>query len=404
MKNQNIFQNVKIRGGWGIIGNQAIDSYGTYTTLGSQSWSWGTSTAYSGYYAQIGGNANLKWESTKQLNLGIDLTTLDNRLNITLDYYNKKTVDLLAPVSVAGYNGGDTEYGRSTVISNVGSVRNKGFEFNIGYLVVEAKDFSYDINLNGAINKNKVLDLGEESIIYGNIYAAGLTSVSPFVLMPGQPIGTIYGLKYLGIWQEAEADEAAKFGQVPGDYKYEDKNGNYSYDSEDKQVIGHTNPSFTWGFNNHFSYKNLGLNILLEGVHNRDVMNWTYMVATERGTVATFYTLRDAKNRWTPSNPDAEFARVGTTNNMQPLSSQYMQDGSYIKFRNISFSYLIPKSVISFASLKVSVSAQNMLTITKYKGYDPEISSSTGDDANSGMDWFAYPNPKSISLGISLEY
>ena len=404
MKNQDIFQDVKIRGGWGIIGNQAIDSYATYTTLDDRSWSWGTSTSYSGYYAQVGGNADLKWESTRQLNLGIDLATLDNRFNITLDYYNKKTVDLLAPVSVAGYNGGDTEYGSSTVISNVGSVRNRGFEFNIGYHVVETKDFSYDINLNGAINKNKVLDLGEESIIYGDTYAAGLTSVSPFVLMPGQSIGTIYGMKYLGIWQEAEADEAAKFGQVPGDYKYEDKDDNYSYGSEDKQVIGHTNPSFTWGFNNHFSYKNFDLNILLEGVHDRDVMNWSYMVAAERGTVATFYTLRDARNRWTPSNPNAEFARVGNTNNMQPLSSQYMQDGSYIKFRNISISYRIPKSVISFASLKVSVSAQNMLTITNYKGYDPEISSSAGDDVNSGMDWFAYPNPKSISFGISLEY
>jgi len=404
MKNQNIFQNIKIRGGWGIIGNQAINSYETYTTLGSRDWSWGTSTSYAGYYARVGGNANLKWESTKQLNLGIDLSTLNNRLALTFDYYNKKTIDLLAPVSVAGYNGGDSEYGKSTVISNVGSVRNKGFEFSININAVQTKDFSYDINLNGAVNKNKVLDIGESSIIYGDTYAAGLTSVSPFVLLPGEAIGTIYGLKYLGIWQENEAAEAAKFGQVPGDYKYEDLNGNYSYDSGDKKVIGHTNPSFTWGFNNHFSYKNFDLNILLEGVKGRDLMNWSYMVAAERGTVASCYTLRAARNRWTPSNTNAEFARVGLTNDLQPLSSQYMQDGSYIKLRNISLSYRVPKSLVSFANIRVSVSAQNILTITKYKGYDPEISSSAGDDINAGMDWFAYPNPKSISFGISLEY
>ncbi len=404
MKNQDIFQNVKLRGGWGTIGNQAINSYATYTTLGSRGFSWGTSTKYSGYFARVGGNANLKWESTKQMNLGLDLTTLNNRLNIALDYYNKKTVDLLAPVSVAAYNGGDSEYGNSTVISNVGSVRNKGFEFNINYNIIHAKNFSYDINLNGAINKNEVLSLGESSIIYGKTYAAGLTSVSPFVLLPGEPIGSIYGLKYLGIWQESEATEAAKFGQVPGDYKYEDLNGNHSYDSEDKQVIGHTNPDFTWGFNNHLSYRNFDLNILIEGVHGRDVMNWSYMVGAERGTVATFYTLKAARNRWTSENPDAEFARVGNTNNMQPLSSQYMQNGDYVKLRNISLSYRIPKNVIPFASLKLSVSAQNILTITKYKGNDPEISSSTGDDINAGMDWFAYPNPKSFSFGISLEY
>ena len=404
MKNQNIFQNVKIRGGWGVIGNQAISNYATYTTLGSRSWSWGTSTSYAGYYARVGGNSNLKWESTKQSNLGIDLSTLNNRLNISLDYYNKKTYDLLAPVAVTAYNGGDSEYGKSTVISNVGSVRNKGFEFNIDYDLVRTKSFSYDINLNGAFNKNNVISLGESSIIYGATYAAGLTSVSPFVLMPGHPIGSIYGLKYLGIWQEDETDEAAKFGQVPGDYKYQDLNGDYTYGSEDKQVIGHSNPSFTWGFNNHFSYKDFDLNILLEGVEGRDVMNWAYMIANECVDFSQVYNLRSSKDRWTPTNTNAEFAVVGSTNQMQPLSSQYMQDGSYIKLRNVSLSYRIPKNVLSFVNVRVSVSAQNILTITKYKGYDPEINSSEGSDISAGMDWFAYPNPKSFSFGISIDY
>jgi TonB-dependent starch-binding outer membrane protein SusC len=404
MKSQNIFQNVKIRGGWGTIGNQAISSYETYTTLGSRNWSWGTSTSYAGYFAKVGGNENLKWETTRQGNIGIDLGVLNNRLNLTMDYYNKKTVDLLAPVSVTGYNGGDSEYGTSTVISNVGSVRNEGFEFSIDYVVINNNDFSYDVNFNGALNKNKVISLGKNSIIYGDTYAAGLTSVSPFALIPGHQIGSIYGLKYLGIWQQSESEEAAKYGQVPGDYKYQDVDGDHTYDSDDKQVIGHTNPSFSWGFNNHLSYKDFDLNILFEGVHGRDVMNWSYMVGTEAGTVAAFYNLRAAKNRWTPSNTHAEFARVGATNDMQPLSSQYMQNGSYIKLRNISLSYRVPRSLVSFASIRVSISAQNILTITKYKGLDPEISSSEGSDISSGMDWFAYPNPKSISFGVSLEY
>lgn len=402
MKDQDLFQNVKIRGGWGVTGNQAISNYATYTTLGERNYSWGA-TQLAGYYARVGGNENLKWESTRQMNLGVDFSVLDNRLNFTFDYYDKKTEDLLAPVSVPAYNGADSEYSVSTVISNVGAVQNRGFEFNINYDVLQNKDFSYEINLNGSLNRNKVLDLGEQSIIYGDTYAAGLSSLSPFVLKPGEQIGTIYGLKYLGIWQQDEAVEAAKFQQEPGDYKYEDLNGNYNYDSEDYQVIGHTNPSFTWGFNNRLSYKNFDMNILFEGVHGRDIMNWSYMVSSER-LLSLMYTLSEARDRWTETNTDAKFAKIGNSNKLNPNSSQYMEDGSYIKLRNISVAYHFPRKIVPFADLKVSVSAQNILTFTKYKGYDPEISSSAGDDVNSGMDWFAYPNPKSFSFGISLTY
>jgi len=139
-------------------------------------------------------------------------------------------------------------------------------------------------------------------------------------------------------------------------------------------------------------------------VKNRDVMNWAYMVASERIDFSQLITLRAAKNRWTPDNPNAEFAKMGNSNRLNALSSHYMQDGSYVKLRNVSLAYNIPKSILSFASVKLSVSAQNCLTLTKYKGYDPEISSTSGSDTSSGMDWFAYPNPRSFSFGISIVY
>lgn len=402
MKEQYLFQNIRIRGGYGVTGSQAVGSYATYSPLMGLGFYWGGSSVQSGYISQIGGNPNLKWESTKQLNVGTDFTLFGNRLSLSLDYYNKKTVDLLAPISVPAYAGGDPEYGRTSVISNVGSVRNEGFEVNLNYFIVNTKDWSYDVNLNGALNRNKVLDLGEETRIYGETYAHGLTSTSPFVLMSGQPIGTIFGMKYLGIWQENEAAEAAKFGAKPGDYRYEDLNNSKDYDSEDQQVIGNTNAPFTWGFNNHISYKNLDLNILFEGVHGRDIMNWSYLVATERIDFTQLYTHKDSKDRWSPGNPNAKFARIGNSH-LIPLSSQYVEDGSYVKLRNLSIGYRIPKRILSFASLRLSVSAQNLLVFTKYKGYDPEISS-TNDDVNSGMDWFAYPNSGSISFGVAIEY
>lgn len=402
MKDQDLFQNIRIRGGYGVTGSQAVGSYATYSPLRGMGFYWGGSSIQSGYISQIGGNPNLKWESTKQLNVGTDFTLLDSRLSLSLDYYNKKTVDLLAPIAVPAYAGGDPEYGKTSVISNVGSVRNEGFEFNVNYFIVNTKDWSYDINLNGALNRNKVLELGEEARIYGAGYAPGLASTSPFVLMPGQPIGTIFGMKYLGIWQENQAAEAAKFGAQPGDYRYEDLNGNNAYGSDDQQVIGNTNAPFTWGFNNHISYKNIDFNVLFEGVHGRDIMNWSYLVATERIDFTQLYTHKDSKDRWTPDNPNAKFARIGNSH-LIPLSSQYVEDGSYVKLRNLSVGYRIPKSVVSFASLRLSLSAQNLLVFTKYKGYDPEISS-TNDDVNSGMDWFAYPNSRSISFGIAIEY
>ena len=396
MKNQDIFQNLKIRGGWGITGSQAIDAYATFSSLANKDYTWGD-VPQVGYHATVGGNPSLKWESTKQFNGGIDISTFNNRLSIALDYYDKKTVDLLAPLSVPYYNGG------GSVISNVGSVKNRGFEINFNYDVLKTKTWSYDFNLNGSVNNNEVLEIGEQEMLYGTIYGDALVSNSPFVLMPGQPIGSIYGYKYLGIWQENEAAEAAKFEQEPGDYKYEDLNDNNTYDAGDNQIIGNSIPPFTWGFNNHISYKNLHLNILFEGVHGRDVMNWSYLLVSERIDITQTYSLSAAKDRWTPDNPDAEFAKIGNSNRLSPLSSQFVQDASYIKLRNIGLTYYIPQSIFSLAKVKLSVSAQNILTFTNYKGLDPEISSTSGD-TNSGMDWFAYPNPKSISFGVSIEY
>lgn len=403
MKDQNVFQNIKLRVSWGMTGNQAVGAYSTYSILNPRANSWGTGSLQSGYYPVIGGNPNLTWESTKQYNLGLDLSFLNNRVSLSFDYYNKKTVDLLAPIAVPGYNGGDSEYGEKNVISNVGSVRNEGLEFNMNVDVVKTKKISYDINFNGAINKNEVLSLGDSPIIYGDRYAHGLTSTSPFALIPGKPIGTIYGLKYLGIWQENQAEEAQKYGQTPGDYRYDDLNGDNNYTAEDNQVIGNTNPKFTWGVNNHVSYKNFDFNILLEGSHGRDVLNWTYMTTVEK-TRSSTYTNLDARNRWTPQNPNAKFAKIGETNRLNPVSSQYMEDASYVKLRNISVSYKFPRRLIPFVALQLSLSAQNILTITKYKGYDPEVSSSIGSDMNSGMDWYAYPNPASFSFGLSITY
>ncbi|MDR1102205.1 MAG: TonB-dependent receptor [Tannerella sp.] len=403
MKNQDLFQNIKLRGGWGVTGSQAISSYATYSLMSQGSNGYASATQYPSFRPQSGGNASLKWETTRQTSAGIDLTTLNSRLSFSFDYYYKKTDDLLAPLTVPLYNGA------GSVTANVGSLENKGVEFNVNYTIVENKDWFYDINLNASHNRSKVLDIGDQAFLYGSAFGDGIYIAQR--IMVGEQFGTFVGYKYLGIWQENEAEEARKFLQNPGDYKFEDLNGDYAYTSDDNQIIGCSSPSLTGGFNNHLSYKNLDFNVLFEGVYGRDLMNWTRASMVTR-TYPSTVTLHEATNTWTPQNPNAPYAKAGSaTRNAQFVSTQFLEDGSYIKLRNVSLAYRVPKSVISFAKVRLSVSAQNLLTITKYKGYDPEVSAighsggSAGNvDTSGGADWFTHPNPFTVSFGIGIEY
>jgi TonB-linked SusC/RagA family outer membrane protein len=401
LKNADIFQNLKIRGGWGITGSQAVDSYATYAYLRRRRFAWEGNNDEIGYGPQIGGNPDLQWEETKQWDLGLDVSVWDGRLSLTVDYYSKHTDKLLAPVTAPAYNGADPEHSTTSTTANLGVVENRGIEASLNFAVFTNANCSYEINLNGSFNRNRVLDIGEQNILYGETYAPGTFSQSPFATMPGYPVGNIYGIKYLGIWQESEAAQAAEYNLQPGDYKYEDVDGDKAYDADDFQSIGCANPKFTWGFNNHFSWKNFDFNALFEGVAGRSVINWTYLkITTSSSGIVTH---PDGKDKWTPSNPSAKFARLNNTN-LQGLSDQWIQDASYVKLRNISVAYRFPRKMIPFANVKVSVSAQNYLTLTKYMGYDPEVSTTSGKDVSASMDWFAYPNPKSISFGLSVEY
>ena len=400
LKDINIFQNLKIRGSWGITGSQAVGSYATYATLAQRTHAWGTEQRYVGYGPGAPVNLNLQWEETTSTDVGIDITTLGGKLSFTLDYYYKQTDKLLSNTTVPMYNGG------GTVSNNLGTIENKGFEVNLNYVVFENRNWSYDFNLNGARNRNKVLDIGEYERLWGS---SGINAMSgsPFIILPGHPLGTIYGYKYLGLWQIEDESEAAKYGQKPGGYRYEDLNENYQYEADDYQVIGCTNPKFTWGFNHHLSWKNWDLNVLVEGLHGRDILNLTYCNAANVFDNSLSVKSRAGMNRWTPENPNAEFsslASLASSNIIMPNSDQWIQDGSYVKLRNISLSYRFTKQMIKFADIRLALSVQNVYTFTKYKGYDPEVSAHGGTDTSGGMDWFTYPNPRSFTVSFSVEF
>ncbi|PIF02233.1 MAG: hypothetical protein CR996_01255 [Draconibacterium sp.] len=392
--------NLKLRASWGITGSQAIQPYGTLALLAPRVYSYGTAQALTGYMPSGAPNPDLKWEETTQINIGADLTMYNGRLNITADYFKKNTDGLLQAKALPLYNGG------GSIISNIGEIENTGFEFSVGGEIMNKSDFSWNVNANFSKLKNEVISIGEEEQIFpGEEYANGFLSSKVFIVKPGESLGSIYGYNFLGIWQQDEAAEALKFGNVPGDSKYEDLDGNNIIDGGDQKIIGKGLPDFTWGLNNSFAYKNIDLNIMIEGVEGRDIINLGYAGAGVAVGDARAITLADAKNTWTESNPNTIWPKIGSSSNTDHInSSKWLQDGSYIKIRNISLAYSIPKDKLKIGDLRIVLSGQNLITFTNYKGFDPEVSSTGKSDIDQGLDLGSYPTAKSYSLGLTLNF
>ena len=397
-----IFDNLKFRGSWGQTGSQAFGSYKTMSALGTTNFRFppGETSNTAGYSVRTPGNEDLQWERTTQIDVGVDMSFFNSRLSLSLDYFIKNTDRLLTNKQLPKYAGG------GSTLFNFGEVENKGFEANINYMLINRSDFQWNVNLNGFTMQNKVLNTGEQERLEGDTFASGVLSSSPFIIMKGEPIGSIFGYKYLGLWKTSEAAQAQEFGQNPGDSRYEDLDGNKEYGANDYQVIGHSAPKFSWGFNNTVFYKNFELNVMLQGVHGNDILNLTYATAGSVVDMSRTITLKEATNRWTPNNQDAEWAAKSTTSKTQMNSSQWIQDGSYVKLRNLSLSYYLSPEIIKIGGLKLSISVQNLFTITKYKGYDPEVSSvaSSLAEISSGLDFGVYPTARTFTFGATLDF
>jgi TonB-linked SusC/RagA family outer membrane protein len=400
MQNASNIDNLKLRASWGITGSQAIQPYATMALLSPRVYSYGTPQASTGYMPSGAPNPDLKWEETTQINIGADLTMYNGRLNVTADYFKKNTDGLLQAKALPAYNGG------GSIISNIGEIENKGVELSIGGEIIRKSDFSWNANANFSKLNNKVISIGDEEQIFpGGNYGSGFLTSKVFIVKPGESLGSIYGYNFLGIWQQDEAAEALKFGNVPGDSKYEDLDGNNIIDGGDQKIIGKGLPDFTWGLNNSFAYKNFDLNIMIEGVQGRDIINLGYAGAGVAVGDARAITLEDAKNTWTESNTNTIWPKVGSSSNTDHInSSKWLQNGSYVKLRNISLAYSIPKEKLKVGDLRIVLSGQNLITFTDYKGFDPEVSSTGKSDIDQGLDLGSYPTAKSYTLGLTLNF
>lgn len=395
-KNQTMFSHLKIRGGWGITGNDRIDPYSTLGLLSQDQYAYGSPTPYIAYFVGNPATPDIKWETSRQTDVGIEMGFLNDRINITADYYNKNTNNLLLLTPIANYNGG------GSLLKNIGEVNNKGLELGANATIIETKDFRWNAFANVSYNKNKVVSLGADSMV---LFAqGGIISSQIQALKVGQPMGSFYLLKWAGIYQQDEKT----LGYKAGDNHFVDAAGNNVLGGgNDQMVIGNAMPKYQLGFGSDFTYKNLSLNIYIQGAYGYKIFNQTYGVISSITSASSFgyYTLADAANYWTPSNTSSEWPVPGSsTNNTKLYSSHYLQDGSYTRLKNIGLTYKLPHFHKSIAEASISASAQNILTLTKYKGLDPEVPAGTADDTKSGIDFGAYPSPKTYTIRLGIVF
>lgn len=413
IQNLNLFSNLKFRASWGITGNQAISPYQTLATVssgGNYPYDGTDNTTNLGFYISSAANPNLKWESTTQTDFGIDVGLLGGRLTFTADYYKKTTKNLLLLRSLPGYTG------LNSIIDNVGSIENKGLEFAIGgdpFVGI----FKWNTNFNISGNRSKVLNLGAINPLIYLTTKGGYGVNNPLMyLKVGEPFGQMYGYGYEGTWKQSEAAQAAIYGELPGDPKYTDVNKDSVIDAKDLKVIGNAFPKFIFGWNNNFSYKNFQLNFLIQGSQGNNIFNEgrIRMEAPGEGTSANLL------NRWTPQHQNTDVPafidqrtreQANLVNKIKISGDQrigrWVEDGSYVRLKNITLSYNFPKSVLGgiyLTNLRLYVSGTNLITITKYSGYDPEVSSFNNNDAQIGVDFSNYPPSKIVTVGLNVSF
>lgn len=409
-KSLDFISHLKFRASWGQLGNQEIGIY-PYSSLvetGILVYPFGEQIVTGAQIVETG-NENIQWETTTQTDFGMDISFFDDRLSIIADYYIKNTKDILVRVPIPQSAGAF-----SPPYVNAGTVENKGFEFTISYRN-NVGELSYDLGLNLTTLHNEVLSIAGTEPLLGGF---GLSDGPITRTEPGYPLGSFYMYEMIGIFQSQEEIDASAFQTVdtrPGDVKFADLNGDNVVDDKDRAHLGNPFPDLIFGFNLSLHYKRFDLSALVQGVQGNDIYflygNFAYETQT-RG----FNSYADLLNRWTPDNTDTDIPKVSLDdrNGNRRISTRFLEDGSYLRIRNMTLGYnfteLVKTDKIKF--LRLYVSAQNLLTVTKYSGLDPEIQANTNDtkgydvpsDLAVGIDWGTVPAPRTFLIGLNLKF
>jgi len=421
MENIKNISNLKIRASYGITGNNRVSDFGYLPVIavGNQyGYSFGDATPTQGAVYSSIGNPKLKWESTKQIDIGIDLGLFNDRVSLTADIYRKNTYNLLLNAPLPRTTG------FSYAMKNIGEIQNQGLELTLNLMPVKTKNFTWNSDFNISFTSNKIIKLerGQTNMLSSVSWEFNYTSPLYIAQLNG-PAAMFYGYIYDGNYQYADFDEISPGKYVlkgnvptnglaratiqPGTIKYKDLNGDGVVNSLDLAIIGRPLPIHTGGWSNNFSYKNISLNVFLQWSYGNDVFNANRVLlggmALNRINTNQF---TETNNRWTPENQNNEVFRAGGQGPIGYYDSRTIEDASFLRIKTINFEYRFPSKLISkvkLASLALNISAENLFTFTKYTGMDPEVST-RNSVLTPGFDFAAYPRGRTVLLGIKVSF
>ena len=412
--NSKFISELKLRGSYGIIGNQAVGPYNTLSTLSSTNAVFG-GAVNAGFSPSRIPNELLTWEQSKQSNLGLDFGILNNRITLSADVYKKITDKLLYNVSLP------TTSGFTTIVRNVAELENKGLEILLDAKIIENKNFKWSTSFNIAFNRNKVLSLQGNN---GDFLGVNLLIGSAFLsrLTPGEEIGRFYGYEAMPVWNDTSiVRKPAAFqpGAKEGDRRYKDQDGNGILTEADRVYIGNSNPKYTGGFSSNFTYKNFDLNAFFSFSYGNQIFNqlrWNldnlsgFNNAMESAFLERYIPINSQTD---PAKVDAikernyrtKIASAGALFDPREVTDYYIEDGSFLRCRDINIGYNLPVSLLrstGLAGVRIYCNLQNMFTITNYSGFNPEVNGSSL--ATRGLDNGSYPNAKTYRIGFNVNF
>lgn len=410
LKDNNFIDQLKLRVGYGSVGNQAVAAYRIYSMLSPVT----TSDNTTAYQIDRPAASYLKWERNDQVNIGVDFGILNGRVRLTADWYNKMSRDILLELAQP------THMGYGSLLMNSGEIKNTGVEFTIAADPITGKEFNWHTDITLSHNKGTY-----NSIPTANHrqQQAGEFQNQLFQMIEGEKLGTFWGYTFDGIWQEDEVNapfvdangnttgqtNGEVYKVVAGNSKYVDVNKDGVLNDSDQGIIGCGQPTFNWGWNNTFNYKNFDFSFFVVGFHGFDIYNATHQMGynTVNGqNMAAVTPMRDFLNRWTPTNTDTDvpgFVQGGTET--RAFSTRFVENGSFIKMKSITLGYTLPEVTcksLGISNLRVYASIQNPFHITSYSGLDPEAT--MGSPLIQGVDWGAYPNSRNYLIGLNFSF
>lgn len=401
----NFFSNLKLRLSYGETGNQGIGAYRTLAVLQPANYPYnGTlSSGFSMIDWRGPVNPNLKWETTGQFNVGIDFGWLDNRLQLTVEYYYKRTRDLLQNVTIPSSSG------FSNQLVNSGNVTNQGVEVTLSFDAIKKRAFKWNFSANFALNRNRISGLD------GDQYATALWSKADQVFLQrnGCPIGTLFGYVEDGFYDNiSEVRSSRAYAALSddealrhvGEIKYRDLNGDGQITQDDRTIIGNTNPDFTYSMTHNFSYRNFSLSFMIQGSQGNDILNYnlTDVTLSNIGNIPVSAYL----GRWTPETATTASWPKATSGYTRTwlVSNRYVENGSYMKMKYITLAYDWRKPFRGIENIHFSLTANNLFTITKYSWFDPDVNAGGTNAACPGVDSYSYPSARTFALGVNFTF